>query len=542
MKEIKAIKALRKSMLLLCSVTVTACGFLFLPFGIQKAQNGEFGFYDYLRGKANKENTADELQLEKLASELPDVQQVHFYRKIEAEAAGLSSVCSVKRERESFSGQGYVTDFPTQTDEALVFHVQIPATQHYRLTICASSDAPVYNRMQANHVLLEPVYLDSRQWMRITYYGIFLEQGENDFCLNTIDGELNVDYFEIENDDSIYDYTLNPEPDLSNEDASEEAQKLYQFLCQQQGNKTLTGQYVSDISNQELNLIYNITGQLPAIRFSALGTENDAEQMEAAIDWSVSAQGIVGMMWHWNAPGFDSVFSDQTEFDLYAAFRHKDPKKLAMLTQEEAERAFKAGSLSQEAFLLLQDIDHTAAQLEILKNMKIPVLWRPLYEAGGGWYWWGAYGKDAYNQLWSLLYYRLTDYHKLNNLIWIWNGQSAAYLVPNELFDIASVDIYLHPEVEFGSRYEQFLTLTKITGGTKLLGISECGNLPDVDMMKLDNAVWSFFGLWCGNYIMNEDGTFSDAYYSSQDLFQLYNSDICLSLDDYLAAYQNMES
>ena len=185
--------------------------------------------------------------------------------------------------------------------------------------------------------------------------------------------------------------------------------------------------------------------------------------------------------------------------------------------------------------MLLTDIDSIAVSLKKLDNMNIPVLWRPLHEAGGGWYWWGADGREAYQKLWSLLWHRLTDYHRLNNLIWVWNGQSAAYLVPEQSYDIASLDVYLQPRMQFGSRYEQFISLARITNSRKLLALSECSTLPDPEMMKLDESVWSFFGLWYGDYLMNPDGSFNDSNYSSSDLYNLYNSELALSLNDFLS-------
>ncbi len=100
------------------------------------------------------------------------------------------------------------------------------------------------------------------------------------------------------------------------------------------------------------------------------------------------------------------------------------------------------------------------------------------------------------------------------------------------------MDVYLPADHTFGSRYEQFLSLARITNGRKMLALSECSALPDLKMMAVDSAVWSFFGLWYGEYIMKPDGSFSDAYYSSNDLYNLYNSKLALSLNDFLSLYQ----
>lgn len=45
------------------------------------------------------------------------------------------------------------------------------------------------------------------------------------------------------------------------------------------------------------------------------------------------------------------------------------------------------------------------------------------FAGGGAWFWWGAQGAEVYKQLWRFMYDRLVNYHKLNNLIWVWTSQ-----------------------------------------------------------------------------------------------------------------------
>lgn len=528
----------RYLLLIICVSVVSAC-FLFLPLPQSDTEQG--GYYRYFTGSASGPSGAavDVLGADRYQPELPEITQRRYYQKIEAESLDLPEDVSVRQQRSGYSGRGYVGVLEAGTESALVFPIHVPQTQHYELTICAATKKEGRYALRVNGELMTQFTMNMNdRFTRITFYGIFLEQGDAEIAIDTIDSALEVDYLECADDSSVYDSDFSLDETLSNPEASPEAQRLYTFLCENWGKSILTGQYASSPRDSEINLIYQITGQLPAIRFSTLGTAMDREQVEAAIDWNVYTHGIVGLMWQWNAPNSESVYTDETDFNLYTALRHKDPQKVAMLSPEEAAQAAESGALSEEAVLLLRDIDSMADTLRPLTNMDIPVLWRPLHEAGGGWYWWGGAGKNAYLKLWELLYYRMTAYHHLDNLIWIWNGQSAAYLVPDECYDIASVDIYLQPQMEYGSRYEQFLSLKNLTRGKKLLALSECSALPDPEMMQLDRAVWSFFGLWYGDYLMNPDGTFNDSNYSSNDLYNLYNSEQALTLNDFLSLYQ----
>ena len=202
-------------------------------------------------------------------------------------------------------------------------------------------------------------------------------------------------------------------------------------------------------------------------------------------------------------------------------------------SKEEIKALYTSGKIPEGCYALIQDLDSMAAQLLALKDKGIPVLWRPLHESSGDWFWWGSDGPDAYTWLWELMYKRYTGFFGLDNLIWIWNGQSDSYTVNKDTFDIASVDIYLDSKREFGSRFEQFAALQKIVGPDKLIALSECSCIPDADAAFRDNAVWSFFGLWYGKYIENNRGRLAKEYMDKDYLIHAYNSDGILTLDEY---------
>jgi mannan endo-1,4-beta-mannosidase len=109
--------------------------------------------------------------------------------------------------------------------------------------------------------------------------------------------------------------------------------------------------------------------------------------------------------------------------------------------------------------------------------------------------------------------------------------------VDKSTFDIAAMDIYLGEGKEMESCYDQFAALQKLVGSDKLIALSECSGVPDMDMSFRDNAVWSFFGLWYGSYLKNDLGI--DDYGTEQDpeakekFIRAYNSSGALTLDEY---------
>ena len=75
------------------------------------------------------------------------------------------------------------------------------------------------------------------------------------------------------------------------------------------------------------------------------------------------------------------------------------------------------------------------------------LLWRPLHEASGKWFWWGAKGAAPCKALWNLMYDRMVNHHGLTNLIWVWNSDGADYewYPGDDKVDILARDFYYYP-------------------------------------------------------------------------------------------------
>ena len=76
--------------------------------------------------------------------------------------------------------------------------------------------------------------------------------------------------------------------------------------------------------------------------------------------------------WHWKSPtdeaGSDSFYSDQSRFDLNYAL---------------------ANTWSWQYQRMIQDVDIVIKQLRKFQDRGLVVLFRPLHEAQGGWFWYG---------------------------------------------------------------------------------------------------------------------------------------------------------
>ncbi|SFX74483.1 glycosyl hydrolase [Ruminococcus sp. XPD3002] len=438
--------------------------------------------------------------------------------------------------RKPYSGEGYVTGFKPDGSTSLTFTVDAPSNQHYDLSFSIASKRIVDCLVTVNGAEVSTFKtMNDNEFTLITLYGVFLTKGKSEIEIRPENGDIKLDYLRMSNNTSLSQIAYDADDAPSNKDAGEEAKKLLTFFNDNFGKFVITGQYASDEENKELELIYQTTGKYPVIRFSAIHNanasfDNTFKDIDACADWYRKG-GIVGLMWFWEAPSKKpSVYAKDTDFDITKAVTDQ---KIAELTQEELRGLYAEKKISKECYGIMLDIDNMAGQLTSLKNKGIPVLWRPLHEGYGDWFWWGAGGEDAYKWLWQLMYDRFTKYFELDNLIWVWNGQSESTLVDKKTFDIASVDIYMGSDKEYGSRYEQFLALQKIVGKNKIIGLSECSTIPDIDEAYRDNSLWSFFGLWYGKYLCDENGELSEEFTSKDKLVRAYNSDGAITLDEY---------
>lgn len=213
----------------------------------------------------------------------------------------------------------------------------------------------------------------------------------------------------------------------------------------------------------------------------------DANQVvEMAIDHHQRGY-LIAITWHAARP-FDRghvLFRQQTQ-------GHFSKEQWAELVTEGSEMHR----------LWLEQVDSIADYLKQLQDKDVPVLWRPFHEMNGEWFWWGdRRGEQGFTVLWKMLYHRLTDYHHLNNLIWVWNPNNprkhpvdkvmgyALYYPGDAYVDVLAADVY-HREW-FQDTHDQLVEL----GGGKLLALGEVGELPTADQLASYNR-YAWFMIW----------------------------------------------
>lgn len=283
--------------------------------------------------------------------------------------------------------------------------------------------------------------------------------------------------------------------DLVNANAGLSAQAVYDYLRSVWGSYTLSGQ--QDLTWQDgidqYQRVLNDTGRAPAIMGYDFmnygmwaGNPGLAQTEEGISHWQRG--GLVTFAWHWRDPdASDSTigefYTDSTSFQIPIL---------------NGELDTTSASYANIAY----DIGLIAAELQSLQDAGVPVLWRPLHEASGGWFWWGRSDRTdgvpaPYAQvvLWRHLYDQLTRVYGLNNLIWVWNGQSGSWYPGDEYVDIVSFDMY-----DGAQNYESQVSTFNLASGyaqqEKMIAMSENSNIPDPDLMLQDGATWLYFVVW----------------------------------------------
>ena len=351
-------------------------------------------------------------------------------------------------------------------------------------------------------------------------------------------GWIDVDYIEVVPFEETTQFNITTV--LATPNASERAKEMYAFLLENFGKKTISGvmtgasesDVAGNLANQtEVAYIASVSGgKMPALlgfdfmhtTYEESWSQSYTNSLLRLTEELYNMGGIPIYNWHWRNPnrtdhGFFANNQDpQTTFDIATAFT------------DYTFETFNTGSTVYNN--IIRDIDLISGHLKTLADKGIPVLWRPLHEAAGGWFWWGRDKRPNPNKkLWILMFDRMVNHHGLNNLIWVWTceeGATALDWYPGDQYvDIIGRDFYASDN-NYGSLSASFQNLKEIYGGKKIIALSENGPIPHPNNMQEDGAYWSFFMPWYDWYT-------KDASQNPASHWQaVMNHSFVLTLDD----------
>ena len=291
-----------------------------------------------------------------------------------------------------------------------------------------------------------------------------------------------------------------------------EARKVLEYLESVQGKKILTG--ISGSQDAQPQAVLHMTGREPAIAggdvagFHRKWDKTYRQVMQGTVDrsirWWREKGGIVALQYHWMKPG--------------------DPEGSAWVDRPRGSgrldlaKAITPGTDEHRA--VIEDLKVTADYLQQLADARVPVLWRPLHEIDGGWFWWtDPQTPENTAALWRLMFDYFVRERKLHNLIWVYNAahvshtrkppaanfeEDAAhrqrYYPGAKYVDIASIDTYANPQLGWGACHEDarrraYELMQQVAPG-KMLAIAEDSALLNPDVAQKDGPAWLYCSAW----------------------------------------------
>ena len=304
-------------------------------------------------------------------------------------------------------------------------------------------------------------------------------------------------------------------PVSENAQTNEKTMEVWNYLRSVYGKQVITCQQMMGNECYEDLVFYNATNDLTAMKgydfIFCTGSYHSDDMIDEAIEWSKESGGLCAFTWHWNVP--KDIDNPEGGYAFYTS----------EITNFSQVNAVTPGTKEYET--VIHDIDLIATKIQRMESEGVTILFRPLHEASGAWFWWGIQGRDSatnevFQKLWYMIYDRLENYHKLTNIIWVWNGQNPHTAIHPNAFDIEGIDRYYDQEdisaEALSTYYEKCYgelagydkycaELAGMESTGKMMALTECGYIPDPEGIKAANTMWLYYMVWNGDFIYETD-------------------------------------
>ena len=284
-------------------------------------------------------------------------------------------------------------------------------------------------------------------------------------------------------------------------EASEAVRQLYRYLRDDVwGKRVLSGcQAEWNYNTNDAERIRQACGRYPAVNvfdFQHFDQPWIDYRTPTALAWH-RAGGIVAFMWHIHMPA--NAFVDGKEgWDTF--YIHGDRPCHIRPSQCTTE-----GTLENRIFR--RRLEGVAQLLLYYQRQGIPIVWRPLHEASGRWFWWGAEDGEAYRRLYRYMF----DYFReagIHNLLWVWTSElnDDDWYPGDDCVDIVARDGYPQGNTTHQSQAADFRKLRQ-AHPNKMTALPECNSVPSWANMQHDEALWLMVAPWCGGAAFDHGNT-----------------------------------
>ena len=215
------------------------------------------------------------------------------------------------------------------------------------------------------------------------------------------------------------------------------------------------------------------------------------KNIDGAVEWWQKRHGIVTMQYHWGNP----LCKDGTAWVNHPA---GSPRV-------DISRLITPGTSENSA--AMSDLRRTADAMQKLSDNHVPVLFRPLHEIDGGWFWWADRKRPENSaNLWRMIYKYMVNQRGYHNLVWVYSiGDTrdtkeyrSKFYPGDEYVDIVGADIYsnqVHRDYHQDA-YRNFYDLLADLAPTKMIALCECDAVPNPSTMSSSGPRWLYALAW----------------------------------------------
>ena len=315
---------------------------------------------------------------------------------------------------------------------------------------------------------------------------------------------------------------------------------LWNYLKSIYGTKMLTGVWTENQYGGNTNVV-NCTSKTPAIWGQDMSSwYRDRNDPLWSNTWNGNIAGfknahsrkqILQVNWHWQM-----VSSKVNGVYTRDAWGRDVNGVSQMMTNQQWADIVTPGTALYNA--MIEDVDYHIVNFlkKIVDNngVPIPIIFRPMHEIDGGWFWWTCASDPAKTAtLFKILQDRIINFHGCHNLIWVYNPgvlanggswppyQTSEYarrraFYPGDAYcDITGIDLYgFDPVVRgtyfnTGKTYRDAWNVMKAISASKMIALCEAEGMPDAAKSFTDPtyAPWLYCLPWFTENYYDENTT-----------------------------------
>lgn len=232
-----------------------------------------------------------------------------------------------------------------------------------------------------------------------------------------------------------------PSPANPNANATARAILNYAYgLTNRSDNRVISGQFGSygdgttyATAQQQLQAVYDKSGHWPALTGMDCATPAGMNEVVRFLTDKWNEGYLVTLSCHFRNPW---TGGSSTDWGNPATSDPWDRRSVRELTIP--------GSGGYNNWIAI--LDNLAAHLQTLEDRGVVVIWRPLHELNGTWFWWGGQSPADFTALWRHMFDYFTRVKGLDNLLWVYSPNSGIEAVANypggDVVDMVGLDEY----------------------------------------------------------------------------------------------------